>query len=324
MKISKSLRDAHAAAKEKYDRLAEEVKVTLKSAAEDRGWFFTCRVKELESFALKVETGRVPDINTMEDFLGCTIVVPNALALPAAEELVRSLYDPLKRRPPSDDATHKASSSFVFDDIRQYVARRSLGNGRNEDLSGLPFEIQIRTVLQYAWGIATHDLVYKADTVSWSMERIAFQVKAMLEHAEIAIAEAPSLAKARPVAKEDMATARLSLVLEQVSAFWPADQLPFDIKRLATSIGDLLQAGDQQPADLTRLLEAERDRLGTMPVNLSPYAFTVQALANNPGIGFRDKFNRKWLKTVLVVTSDMELPAWMNTPHDRIQIIPAS
>jgi hypothetical protein len=49
----------------------------------------------------------------------------------------------------------------------------------------------------------------------------------------------------------------------------------------------------------------------------------VQALANNPGIGFQDKFNRKWLKTVLVVTSDMELPAWMNTPHDRIQIIPA-
>ena len=51
------------------------------------------------------------------------------------------------------------------------------------------FEVQIKTILQHAWSIATHDLIYKTDTVSWPKERIAFQVKAMLEHAEIAIAE---------------------------------------------------------------------------------------------------------------------------------------
>jgi hypothetical protein len=262
----------------------------------------------------------------MEDFFGCTIVVPNALALPEAEALVLGLYNKVDRRPPSDEATRKRSSSFVFDDLRLYVARRALESGRNEDLAGLKFEVQIRTFLQYAWGIATHDLVYKADTVSWSMERIAFQVKAMLEHAEIAIAEAPSLARSRSVAKDHEETASLTKVLQQVTEFWPKDQLPFDVKRLAQSIMELLKACEQRADALKTLLEAEKVRagVGTVPVDLSPYAFTVQALANNPAVDFRRMFNRKSVRTIVVVTSDMDLPAWMNEPHDRIQVIPAT
>jgi ppGpp synthetase/RelA/SpoT-type nucleotidyltranferase len=190
MKIIKQLRDLYQASSIKYERLAVEVRETLKPRVEVAGWFFLSRLKDLESFALKVETGRVPDPNQMEDFYACTIVVPTILQIDDAEQLVRSLYDFHERRPAADTTTSKASSSFAFDDLRLYVNRRSLGSGKDPELDGLIFEVQVKTILQHAWSTATHDLIYKTDTVSWPRERIAYQVKAMLEHAEVAIAEA--------------------------------------------------------------------------------------------------------------------------------------
>ena len=61
--------------------------------------------------------------------------------------------------------------------------------------------MQVKTFLQHAWGIATHDLIYKTDDVSWSRQRIAYQIKAMLEHAEMSIQEAGRLAEAVALSK---------------------------------------------------------------------------------------------------------------------------
>lgn len=155
VKISRALRDAYGIARERYDRLAAEVRGTIKSRAEERGWFFSSRVKELESYALKVETGRVGDPSAMEDFLGCTIVVPNALALPEAEAFVLEFFELKERRTPDDASTRKPPHSFLFDDIRLYVRRGADDTGKTPDLDDLPFEIQLKTALQYAWGIAT-------------------------------------------------------------------------------------------------------------------------------------------------------------------------
>ncbi|TPM94688.1 hypothetical protein [Mesorhizobium sp. B2-1-3A] len=321
MKISKAVRDAYAHNEERYLRLQDEVTLTLKSRVEESHWFFLGRVKKLESFALKIETGRVDDITAPDDFFGCTIVVPNALALPAAEALVLEHYDFKKRRPSSDTETHKPPHSFVFDDIRMYVTRRDTISGRNGDLTGLPFEVQIKTILQHAWTIATHDLVYKSDAVSWSKERIAFQVKAMLEHAEIAIAEAPNLAASRSVAKQDASTVQLEEVITQVVAFWQADQLPKDVKRLATSVVDLLNTCDLKADSLTAILAAERDRLGSIALNLSPYAFTLQALANSGTAAFEEKFKRRHVRTKVVIHADMEVPQWMKDGHARIRVL---
>jgi hypothetical protein len=47
----------------------------LKPLVEQKGWFFTWRLKELESFALKIETGRVSNPVALEDFFACTIVL---------------------------------------------------------------------------------------------------------------------------------------------------------------------------------------------------------------------------------------------------------
>lgn len=318
MKITRRLRDIHQDCFELYTLLGNQVGEVLRKTIEERGWFYLSRVKRLESFALKVETGRVPDPRNLEDFFACTIVVPTIREVQEAEGLVCTYFDCDRRRPPKQKKTHKPSSSFVFDDLRLYVKHRPLESGRHPQLDGLVFEVQIKTILQHAWSLATHDLIYKTDSVSWPLERIAFQVKAMLEHAEVAIDTAEQIAKAPAVAKSDKDTTAVRKLIEQIRQTWPADRLPSDVKRLAENILNILKLADLNVRDFGAIIASEETRSGPLPTNLSPYAFTLQALAHYSGVDLRSKLIRSREKRAIVVHNDMDLPQWMLQHHERI------
>jgi ppGpp synthetase/RelA/SpoT-type nucleotidyltranferase len=317
MKVNKQIRELYTDGRPRYERLAEEVRGTLKSKVEERSWFFTARIKELPSFALKLETGRVENPLALEDFFACTIVVPTMKLIEEAEKLVLEHFDQVTRRPPQDDKTHKSPSDFTFDDLRLYVKRRPQSSGKDEDLIGVIFEVQIKTVLQYAWSIATHDLIYKTDTVSWPKERIAFQVKAMLEHAEIAISEAERISDAHGVSKMDQRTESILFIIDRAKRFWQPDALPEDLKRLAENILSLLRMAKVQVGDLEKLLSQEKARVGLIPRDLSPYAFVLQALAQDATVGFQEKFEQA-KRVRLLIHDGMDVPDWMKQPHDRI------
>lgn len=317
MKINKRVRDLYRAAEERYRRLETEVNTKLKPQIESRGWFFKARVKELESFALKLETGRVSNPSEPEDFFGCTIVVPTQAQIDDAEQLVDRLYSVKERRPPDSGSTHKEASNFVFDDLRLYVVRGESSGPVNADLERLIFEVQIKTILQYAWGVATHDLIYKTDTVSWPKERIAYQVKAMLEHAELAVAEAASLARSSSVAKQDERTSGTLKIIEQLEQLWTTDALPTDRKRLAENIRGVLHIAQVSPDQLTALIQAEIRRVGLLPSDLSPYAFVVQALAHDPVVNLESHL-RGTSRVKILIHTGMDVPDWMRAPHGRI------
>jgi len=319
MKIAKGIRDTYNAVRGDYERLSDEVRTKLEPEVTAKRWFFISRLKEQESFALKIETGRVDDPRRMEDFFACTIVVPTVSQVGEAEAMLEAMYGVEARRPPQDETTHKKASDFVFDDLRLYLKRGASDTGRNDDLEGLIFEVQIKTILQHAWGIASHDLIYKTDNVSWPKERIAFQVKAMLEHAEIAIAEAERLADSPAISKSDCDTNSTLQIIHTLRNFWTADRLPRDIKRLAESIRGILKTCSIPTDQLEPILNAEKSRIGVLPANLSPYAFLVQALAHNGEVDLQSKItNNRNRKTKILVHADMDLPEWMSGDNDRI------
>jgi len=318
MKIFKAIRDLYIDSRPRYKKLEEEAKAILGTSAEKRGWLFVGRLKKIESFAQKIETGRVPDPSAMEDFYACTIAVPTIAEIDSAKTLVLQKFDLSHRKPESDDATHKSASSFVFDDLRLYVSRRPSTHGPHTELDGLVFEVQIKTLLQHAWSIATHDLIYKSDSVSWPRERIASQVKAMLEHVEVAIAEASHLEKAPTVAKSNARTDAIRQLISEIKKVWPEDRLPENIKRLAETILDLLRTIGRDANCFTSIIEEERRRLGLLPINLSPYAFFVQALARSSQVDLQRKLARNPGGAKICIHSGMDLPDWMEQPHQRI------
>jgi len=282
MKVPQSIGDIYDANWERFERLGQAVEGRLRGQL-DREWHFVGRVKDRESFALKVETGRVSDPANMEDFYACTIVVRNAGEIPTAEKIVLGLFDKRERRPPRPDYTYAAPSDFDFDHVRLYVMWRDDDTLPPTDFAGSPFEVQIKTYLQHAWSIATHDLVYKTDEVNWRKARIAFQVKAMLDHAEASIAHAEQLAAMTDLQISNDRIDEVRTVIAVLKCAWRDDpgRLPADIRRLAENILALLREANLKPDDLASDLTAEEAAgRGVLIETLSPFGIVVQTLLN--------------------------------------------
>lgn len=280
MKIPTSIRLLYNELQEIYDRLKTEVDKRITSFKETR-WHYESRLKSIESFALKIETGRVSNPMELEDFFACTIVVENKSILKQAEDLINSHFDFQERRPPSEQLTSKYSRSFPFDDLRLYVKWKDDPALRSTGVAGILFEVQIKTFLQHAWSIATHDLIYKSDSVSWAKERIAYQIKAMLEHSEISILEAEILAKSEHLNKTTKNIMNLLKIIELLKNKWTDSDLPKDTVRLARNIMSIMEYIDINLDRLNEILNEETkiDR-GIKTLNLSPYGIIIQSLLN--------------------------------------------
>ncbi len=321
MKISKSLRDIHSSQREQYKQLQERVDSIINGLKDPR-WHYESRVKGLESFALKVETGRHNDPNQVEDFFACTLVVENLDSMSKAETLVRKKFKFHERRPKKNDFTSKPSDSFRFDDTRLYVRWKDDPAIRPTGLNGLLFEVQFKTFLAHAWSVATHELTYKTDEKSWPKERIAFQIKAMLEHAEISIQEAKKLSKSTSLKKTDELSKRISTIIKLLNELWPAVALPYDKKRLAENIDNLIRnvGVDLQTLQELLLKETELGK-GTKTLNLSPYGTIVQSLFNQELEKMKNYLTRRDHRFKVYLPRELELPPSISLAHLKNAIL---
>lgn len=312
MKIPASIRVIYDDQKTINDLLKKTIDERMRGIKKPR-WHYESRIKELTSFALKMESGRFKNPQSMEDFFACTIVVANATEVAEAEAMIGDHFTIKERRPPNRKHTHKASDSFPFDDLRLFVTLLDNPAMPPSDLAKVVFEVQIKTFLQHAWSIATHELLYKTDDANWSKERIAYQIRAMLEHAEISIQEAESLATCGALAKEDRQTAALKKGISLVKSQWSKDELPHDVRRLASNITTLLEALRLNIGRLDEILnEGKSQRGGTHPANLSPYATVVQYLLNAEKEKMVALLEGEEKESKILIPDEIELPACIN------------
>lgn len=309
MKITNSISKIYFEQKPLAEKLQKQVDTLIRSKKKET-WHYYSRIKSEESFALKLETGRVKTPSKMEDFFAGTLVVENINEIKNAIELVNSLFEINTRKPPADDFTHKESSSFAFDDLRLYVSIKKAEHLPPGSLTDLIFEIQIKTFLQHAWSIATHDLIYKSDTVSWPKERVAYQVKAMLEQAEISISGVDGLSQLPELAKENRESKLLNDIKKFLIEIFPADSLPFDLLRLSGIVSDVLKSFKLDLSQLRLIIDAETAaNKGIKTLDLSPYGIIIQSIINqNPALfekifksGYKLKSNGIFLPTELVM-----------------------
>jgi hypothetical protein len=301
---------------------------TLRATAQDvmagfkqPRWHYEARLKRLESFALKIESGRVPDPSAMEDFFACTLVVRNSGEVPVAEAEVLEHFRLVERRPRNPIRTHKGPEAFPFDDLRLYVTLKPSELSRPTDLENITFEIQIKSFLQHAWSIATHDLLYKSNDVRWAKARIAYQIKAMLEHAELVIEEVEPLAGAQALAKTDVRTEEVSLLIEAIKERWPNERLPTDVKRLAENILTALRCFSAIPSEFGQLIDAESEQgRGVRSLNLSPYSATIQALVMQKADRL-NAFLKKSDRSRLAVPAEIDVPDGLTWPPVSERVI---
>lgn len=281
MKIDEQLRTTYKRQRALADRLKNEVDKEI-HARKPSSWHYESRSKEEESFALKIEAGRVKNPDAIEDAFACVIVVPNYSEVKDAERLVIDLYGPpAYKRPESHEITKKAPSDFRFDDLRLYMKYVDQGYGPPTGLAGVIFEVQVRTFLQHAWTIATHDVVYKAENVSWRRERVAHQAKAALEQAEVTIESMAALELSAALPETNDQFTLINEIISTLKGHWEPDQLPRDVRRLAEGVYDLLRNVRLSDADSFReLLNVGQAKYGGKHnLNWSPYRSILQYLA---------------------------------------------
>lgn len=292
MKISPKVRELYENQYSVNVKLRDRVD-TIINAGRHPSWFYFSRLKEELSFAQKLETGRVVDPANVDDFFACTIVVDGLSDIAAALNFVESKFSIVSRRPRSDEFTDKDDSSFVFDDLRLYVRYQDDPDLPPTGFTDVTFEVQIKTFLQHAWGRATHDLIYKADEVNWAKRRIAFQVRALLEHAEISIQEAEALCQNTFIAKDNYSTASLKAIISFLKDSWPAEALPRDLVRLAESVERLLFVTRIDFGRLKAIIETDTAAgAGINVKDLSPYGQILQAVINQDIAAFREGLSR--------------------------------
>jgi ppGpp synthetase/RelA/SpoT-type nucleotidyltranferase len=276
LKIDKRTRDAYGDQLALNQRVKEQVE--LRQPLFDKNWHFVSRLKQDESFALKVEAGICDENLVIDDFFACTIVVRNSTEIAAATKIVEDNFDVVRRRPFSPDKTKSRPTEFQFDDLRMYV-RLKPGYAGESEIHGVVFEVQVKTFLQHAWAIATHDLTYKTDEVNWARFRVASQIRAMLEHAELSIERFESLASSNIIAKEYQEYVDLHYIISALRERFDPAALPKDLQRLSLAINVALAGLGITSVECMECLDKDTAAgRGVKELNLSPYSIVLQSV----------------------------------------------
>ncbi|MDM8770159.1 hypothetical protein QU885_08110 [Enterobacter kobei] len=301
MKIPLSIKELYASKVQLFEALKESVDTWVEGEKESK-WHYESRVKELESFALKFETGRFDSASIFDDFLGGMIVVPTHSEITKVENMLREKFTLVSKKPSDKSFATYSPEHFVFDDLRLYLRfdKEKFLSPKVEILDQLVFEVQIKTFLQHAWALSTHDLVYKSENISWSKHRVAYQVKAMLENIELSISSAETLSCNEIINKEDKRFKKLGRIVTLVDSKWDKESLPRDKKRLAENIFSCVDKLGITVPDLASLID--ESGCNTLK-SISPYQSILMALVNSK-IDLFLKDNPRNLK--LLISEELE------------------
>jgi ppGpp synthetase/RelA/SpoT-type nucleotidyltranferase len=291
MGVPARVRDVYEQHRTVLEALEAVVRETLRPWCEARGYLFYGRLKEPESLAEKLESGRYEAWAAIDDLYAASVVVPTAAHEPRVLEFLASAFQQhdVKGR----HTVQKAPDVFRFDATRFIGRLRDTpGLERPAGIEQVLFEVQIPTAFEYAWAVATHDLVYKANTVDWQRIRLAAQLKAAVEQIDMLINNFERSADSVPVSDHDDTTVRREIVetCQRLIAEGkiPEPLTPRSWRRFAESVYSLVRSytSARQVHDAIRsllaVLEARCGAEPPIPVSGSLFQLVVEvAYAEN-------------------------------------------
>jgi putative GTP pyrophosphokinase len=209
-----------------YERLRDEVIFALRNATAAEGiktHLVHGRVKELESLAEKVRNNEYGDpLSQVNDIVGVRAVVLFLSDLPILDEIVTRSFEVTAAE---NKVTEGDPASFGYMSVHYLATLKDHHSGpRYDDLQGIQFEIQTRTIVMDAWANVSHYLDYKGrSSVPEELRRDFFALSGLFyvadQHFELFAERASeSQERAEEVLQED-AAAVMEINLDTVSVF---------------------------------------------------------------------------------------------------------
>lgn len=170
-----------------YKQLAEEIEFTLRKKLDEKNVNIAAlisRHKDFESFKEKIERKNYEKpFEENEDFAGTRVVCLYEHELDVVSEIIKNELNVLRHMDKTDalgtDKMGYQGAHFIV------CLKENYEGARYEGLKGLKCEIQIRTVLQDAWSLISHHLVYKNESsIPVRLKRDLNNVASLLEIAQ--------------------------------------------------------------------------------------------------------------------------------------------
>jgi len=180
-------RKKYANARPLYQRLCEEVRDVLETKLSEAGLSpasITDRPKSIDSFAEKIARKHYKDpLSQMTDLAGVRVVCAYESELAIVANVIEKNFDVRERV----DKAHDLGVDRMGYNGKAFVVAfgTKYAGGRYDGITTLNCEIQVRTILQDAWAIIDHQLVYKnEDSVPERLRRDLNNVASLLEIAQ--------------------------------------------------------------------------------------------------------------------------------------------
>jgi ppGpp synthetase/RelA/SpoT-type nucleotidyltranferase len=292
MSVPQAIQDAYDRARPAVQGLATIVEPTIARWAGDRNYLFRGRVKSVESTGEKLEGGRFESWSDIDDLYACLIVIPDRNHVPETLDYLEETF--LVRHVRGRGITTKPPDVFRFDAPRIIATLRpQAGIDRMAGVDELLFEVQVVTAFEYAWQVATHDSIYKGDTIDWRRARLAAHLIAAAEQADSLIAAFDQAVESIPVSQDAQTTWRHTLV-EFFKAEIDEGRIPETLRpeswiRFADNVLAVIKSYAARGAvqhELDELVAGVRTRgeKEDVPVSGSLFQLTIAELVGRKGI----------------------------------------
>jgi len=283
----------HALLEPYVAEVANRVSDVVRQYCDTKGFAYMGRMKGANSLAEKLETGRFERWSALDDFFGCTVIVPTLEDEAPTITLIQDRFETvgLMKR----GTTRKDPSTFRFDATRFVGRLRQVDFPVPSPILNVSFEIQIRTAFEHAWSVTTHALAYKGQVTDWKRIRLAAQLKAAVEQLDLLVlgrdTVAPLLGEHPWPQVAAKATIEHFFVGEVATGRIPSEVAPMSWVRFSENLFSvLLGATDRYVRDPLPLVdkalaavatEIEQLTPDTFPRSVSLLQFCMGALVNH-------------------------------------------
>jgi ppGpp synthetase/RelA/SpoT-type nucleotidyltranferase len=274
MILSVEFQKAYSEAMERFRQLKSRCDPLLKGIADSCGGLFASRLKDAESLYSKVEEGHHKNaFSEIPDIYAATIALPVVSDIAKVCQRVLVDFEEIDRR---SDRSRKPEE-FIYDDLHLVVRLRESNLIADKSLLNLRFELQIKSLLQFAWSKATHETIYKGEDISWRADRLAAEARATLELIDCLLDDVSSAALLQ-VEKENEDYVRRQRIVKLLTQCWTPEQLPQNLRRCAQTIDNYLKLAAITAEDLTALLSTGEGAKLLTATSLTPAQAVLGAL----------------------------------------------
>ncbi|MBB3035331.1 RelA/SpoT domain-containing protein [Alteriqipengyuania lutimaris] len=172
-----SIDTLYASITSRIDAVHNIVNPALSDFTAGNEFLLTSRKKRLPSLYEKLFTARYANISEVDDLLAYTIVIDLPSQSQIVERYLKRAFSVETIRGPQ---TLFDERFFDFDSTR-VICRLGASGDDSHILNSILFEVQIKTLLQYAWSKITHPIVYKPEKYDAQKSRLAAETLARLE-----------------------------------------------------------------------------------------------------------------------------------------------